>query len=75
MEGTGMEHIDGLSKTTKVYLHIGTDENCSEAKRCCTNSYAYFIEMMLYMASNTKQDVSSVVHKCSHFIHNTMESP
>ena len=49
LEYTGMEHCNGLPTPTKIEAPLGTDVNGSEAKRDCTNSYASFIGMMLYL--------------------------
>ena len=62
LEATGMEHCHGLPTPTKVEAPLGTDANGSEAKRDWTNPYAYVIEMMLYLASNTIPDLSFAVH-------------
>ena len=69
-----MDHYNGLSTTTKVEAPFGTDANGSDAKRDWTNSYAYFIGMMLYLASNTRPDISFAVHQCARFTHNTKVS-
>ena len=47
--------------------------NVSEANRDWTNLYASVIEMMLYLASNTRPDISFAVHQCARFTHNTKE--
>ena len=62
LEATGMEHCNGLSTPTKVEAPLGTYANGSEAKRYWPNSYASVIRMMLYLASNTRPDISSDVH-------------
>ena len=49
LEATGMENFHGLQNPTKVESPLGTDENGSEAKRYCTNSYSSVIGMMLYL--------------------------
>ena len=69
-----MDHYNGLSTTTKVEAPFGTDANGSEAKRDWPNSYASFIGMMFYLASNTRPDISFDVHQCDRFIHNTKAS-
>ena len=74
LEATGMEHCNGLPTPTKVEAPLGTDANGSEAKRDWPNSYAYVIGMMLYLASNTRPDISFVVHQCARFTHNTKAS-
>ena len=71
MEATGMDHCNGLQTTTKVEAPLGTDVNGSEAKRDWPNSYASVIGMMLYLASNTRPDISFSVHQCARFTHNT----
>ena len=38
------------------------------------NSYASVIDMMLYLASNTRPDISFAVHQCARFTHNTKAS-
>ena len=57
LEFTGMEDCNGLPTPTKVEAHLGTDVNNSEAKRDWPNSYASFIGMMLYLASNKRPDI------------------
>ena len=63
LESTGMEDCNGLPTPTKVEAPLGTDINGSEDKINWPNSYAYVIEMMLYLASNTRPDVSFAVHQ------------
>ena len=64
----------GLPTPTKVEASLGTDVNGSEAKRDWPNSYASVIGMMLYLASNTRPDISFAVHQCARFTHNTKAS-
>ena len=45
--------------------------NGSESKRDWPNSYASIISMMLYLASNTRPDISFSVHQFARFTHNT----
>ena len=71
LEATGMEHFNGLPAPTKVEAPLGTDANGSEAKRDFTHSYTSIIGMMLYLASNTRPDISFSVHQCARFTHNT----
>ena len=71
LEATGIEHSNGLPTPTKVEAPLGTDVNGSEAKRDWPNSYASVIEMMLYLASNTRPYISFAVHQCARFTHNT----
>ena len=47
--------------------------NGSEAKRDGNNSYDSVIWMMLYLASNTRPDISFAVYQCARFTHNTKE--
>ena len=74
LEATGMEDCNGLPTPTKVEAPIRTDVNVSEAKIYLPNSYASVIGMMLYLASNTKLDISFAVHQCARFTHNTKVS-
>ena len=62
LEATGMEDCNGLPTPTKVEAPLGTDVNGSEAKRDWPNSYTSVIVMMLYLASNTRPDISFAVH-------------
>ena len=71
LEAIGMEHSNGLPTPTKVEAPIGTDVNGSEAKRDWSNLYASVIGMMLYLASNTRPDISFAVNQCDRFTHNT----
>ena len=74
LEATGMEDCNGFPTPTKVEAPLGTDANGSEAKRYCPNSYTSVIWMMLYLASNTRPDISFAVHQCARFTHNTKAS-
>ena len=74
LEAPGMEDYNGLPTPTKVEAPLGTDANYSEAKRDLPNSYASVIGMMLYLASNTRLDISFVIHQCAWFTHNTKAS-
>ena len=58
LEDTGMEDCNEFPTPTKVDALLGTDVNGSEAKRDWPNSYASVIGMMLYLASNTRPDIS-----------------
>ena len=69
-----MDYCNGLPTPTKVEAPLGTDINGSEAKRDWPNSYASVIGMMLYLASNTRPDISFAVHQCARFTHNTKAS-
>ena len=63
LEATGMDNYNGLPTPTKVEAPLGTDVNGSKAKRDWTNSYASVIGMMLYLASNTRPDISFAIHQ------------
>ena len=69
-----MEDCNGLPTPTKVEAPLGTDVNVSEAKRDWPNSYASVIGMMLYLAPNTRPDISFAFHQCTWFTHNTKVS-
>ena len=58
-----MEDCNGLPTPTKVEAPLGTDTNGSEDKKYWPNSYASVIRMMLYLASNTRPDISFAVHQ------------
>ena len=74
LEATWMDHCNGLPTPTKVDAPLGTDANGSKSKRDCPKSYASVIGMMLYLASNTRPDISFDVHQCARFTHNTKAS-
>ena len=74
LEATGMEHYNVLPIPTEVEAYLGTDTNCFDVKRYWPNSYASVIGMMLYLASNTRPDISYAVHQCARFTHNTKVS-
>ena len=71
LEAKGMEQCNGFPTPTKVESPLGTDTNGSEDKRDCPNSYASVIGMMLYLASNTRPDISFYVHQCDRFTYKT----
>ena len=75
LDATGMEHCNGLPTPTMIEAPLGTDANGYDAKRDWPNSYYYIIGMMLYLASNTRPDISFAVHQCARFTHNTKVSP
>ena len=74
LEATGIEHSNGLPTPTKVEAPLGTDINGSEAKRDWPNSYASVIGVMLYLASNTRTDISFAVHQYDRSTHKTKAS-
>ena len=74
LEATEMEDCNGSPTPTKVEAPLGTYVNGSEAKIYWPSSYDYVIGMMLYLASNTRPDISFAVHQCDRFTHNTKES-
>ena len=69
-----MEDCNRLPTPTKVEAPLGTYVNGSEAKIYWPNAYASVIGMMLYLASNTRPDISLAVHQCYRFTHNTKVS-
>ena len=69
-----MDHCNRLPTPTKFEAPLGTDVNGSETNRDWPNLYASVIGMMLYLASNTRPDISFYVHQCDRFTHNTKVS-
>ena len=69
-----MEHCNVLPTPTKVEAPLGTYANGSEAKRDWPDSYVSVIGMMLYLASNTRPDISFAVNQFAWFTHNTKAS-
>ena len=69
-----MEHCNRLPTPTKYETPLVTDDDGYESRRDWPNSYASFIGMMLYLASNTRPNISFDVHQCAHFIHNSKAS-
>ena len=69
-----MEHSNGLPTPTKVEAPLGIDVNGSEANIYWPNSYSSVIGMTLYLASNTRPDISFAVQQCALFTHNTKVS-
>ena len=70
-EATGMDRCKGSPIPTKVESPLVIDNNSSEAKRDCPNSYASVIVMMLYLVSNKRPDISFDVHQCAKFTNKT----
>ena len=64
LESTGMEHYNGLPTPTKVQEPLGTYANGSEANSDWPNSYSSVIGMMLYLATNTRPDISFAIYQC-----------
>ena len=56
-EDKGMEHCNGLPTTIRVEAPIGTYGNVPEDNRYWYRSYAYIIDMSLYLKPNTRQDI------------------
>ena len=63
LEATWIEDCNGLPTPTKVEAPLGTNIIGSEDKRDWPNSNASVIRKMLYLASNTRPDISFVVHQ------------
>ena len=74
LEITGAYHRNGLPIPTKVEAPLGKEYKGCEAKRYLLNSYASAVGMMLYLASNTRLDISFSVHYCKLIIHDTKAS-
>ena len=74
LKATGMENSNGLPTPKKVEAPLGKDVNGSESNIDCPNSYDSVIGIMLYLASNTRPDISFAVQQCSRFTHNTKVS-
>ena len=66
--------VNGFPTPTKVEAPLCKYANGSEAKIYWPNSYAAVIGTMLYLSSNTRPDISTAVHQCDRFTHNTKAS-
>ena len=62
-EATGMDNCNGFPTTTKIKVYPGTEKNVHKYKIYWSNSYAYVIGMMLYMASNTRPNIYFTVNQ------------
>ena len=69
-----MEDCNGLPTPTKVEAPLGTDVNGTESKIDWPNSYASVIGMMLYLASNTRPDISTELRPGSQTTYRTRPS-
>ena len=65
-----MENCNGLLPPTKVEATFGVDAIGYEDNKDFPDSYDSVIGMMLYLASNTRTDISIDVHQCVQFTHN-----
>ena len=69
-----MKYSNGLPTPTKVEAPLGIDVNGSKAKIDWPKSYASVIEIIFYLSSNTRTDISFAVHQCARFTQNTKVS-
>ena len=74
LESTSMENFNGFPTPTKVEAPLGTYGNGPKAKRNCQKSYNSVIEIVLYLASNTRPYTPLSVHQCAWFTHNNKAS-
>ena len=74
LEAIGIYHCSEIPTLTKFKSPLRTDNNGLEANRDWTNQYTYVIGMMLYIASNTRSDISFAINQCSKFTHNAKAS-
>ena len=72
LEATKMVDCNAKSTPTKQDAPLGSDLNGELAKR--EWNYASVIGMMLYLAANSRPDISFAVHQCARFTHNTKAS-
>ena len=62
-----MDHCDFFPIPTRFEAHLGGYYNGPEAKVDWTNSYSSVVGMISYLVSNTRPDISFVVHQCAQF--------
>ena len=72
LEATRMMDCNAKSTPTKQDAPLGSDLNGKLPKREWND--ASVIEMMLYLAANSRPDISFAVHQCARFTHNTKAS-
>ena len=70
LEYTGMEHCNGFPTPTKVGAPLGTDDNGSEAKIDCPNSYASVIGIM-FIWHKTQDYISPLMFTSMASLHTT----
>ena len=66
-----MDNCNDFPTPIIVESPLETEENGPEVKRYCLNSYASIIGMNVYMASNTRPDISFDVHQCDRITRST----
>ena len=71
---TGIYHCNGLTTPTKVYDHLGTYTNGTEANIYLKTSYDSIIGMMFIWYKKIIPDIYSFVHQYARFTYNTKES-
>ena len=72
LEATKMVDCNAKSTPTKQDAPLGSDLNGKLAKR--EWNHASVIGIMLYLAANSRPDISFAVHQCARFTHNTKAS-
>ena len=72
LEATKMMDCNTKYTPTKQDAPLGSDLNGKLPKR--EWNYASVIGMMLYLAANSRPDISFAVHQCARFTHNTKAS-
>jgi len=72
LEATGMTECNSRQTPTRAEGPLGTDANGPEREQKW--HYASVVGMLLYLASNSRPDISFAVHQCARFTHNPKAS-
>ena len=72
LKATNMEEVNSKPTPTNVEAPLGTDKN---GKPPDGNwEYASVVGMLMYLAANSKPDITFAVHQCARFTHCTRRS-
>ena len=71
---TGMQDCNPATSPTSGPGPLGSDNHGKDATLQDRWSYASVVGMMMYLASNSRPEISFAVHQCARFTHNTKHS-